>query len=51
MPHQQNLAGFAIALVTIQAPSNDIKDLRPALRELLRVLATTQSGQVVRIAI
>ena len=51
MPHQQNLAGFAIALVIIQAPSNDIKDLRPALPELLRVLATIQSGQVVRIAV
>jgi hypothetical protein len=51
IPYQQNLAGIALALVIIQAPSNDIKDLRPALPELLRVLATIRSGQVVRIAV
>jgi hypothetical protein len=49
--YQQNLAAFTIALVIIQAPSNDIKDLRPALPELLRVLATIQAGQVIRIAV
>jgi hypothetical protein len=47
--YQQNLAGIALALIIVQAPSNDIKDLRPALPELLRVLETIQSGQVVRI--
>jgi hypothetical protein len=38
IPYQQNLAGIALALVIVEAPSNDIKALRPALPELLRVL-------------
>lgn len=50
IPYQQNLAGIALALIIIHAPSNDIKDLRSALPELLRVLSTIQPGQVVRIA-
>jgi len=51
IPHQQNLAGIALALIIIEARSNDIKELRPALPALLRVLSTIQSGQVVRVAI
>jgi len=35
LPYQQNLAGIALALTIVQAPSNDIKDLRPGLPELL----------------
>ena len=50
IPHQQNLAGMTLALVIIQAPSNDITDLRPKLPEVLRVLSTIQPGQVVRVA-
>ena len=49
IPHQQNLAGIALALIIIEAPSNDIKDLRPTLPDLLRVLSTIQPGQVVRV--
>jgi len=51
IPYQQNLAGIALALIIVQAPSNDIKGLRPALPELLRVLATIQAGQVIRVAV
>jgi len=51
IPYQQNLAGIALALIIVQAPGNDIKDLRPALPELLRVLATIQAGQVIRVAV
>ena len=49
IPYQQNLAGITLALVIIMAPSNDIKDLRPRMAEVLRVLATIQAGQVVRV--
>lgn len=48
--YQQNLAGFALALLIIVAPSNDINDLRPGMPEVLRALATIQPGQVVRIS-
>ena len=49
IPYQQNLAGMTLALVIIQAPNNDIKDLRPKLPEVLRVLSTIHPGQVVRV--
>ncbi|MBM2804979.1 MAG: uncharacterized protein HW419_2872 [Deltaproteobacteria bacterium] len=49
IPYQQNLSGIALALLIIVAPSNDIKDLRPKMPEVLRVLATIQPGQVVRV--
>jgi hypothetical protein len=49
MPYQQNLSGMAIALVIVEAHSNDIKDLRPAVPELLRVLSKIQAGQAVRV--
>ena len=41
---QQNMAEFAIAVVTIRAISNDLDDLRPLLPELLRVLPTVKPG-------
>jgi len=49
IPYQQNLAGITLALVIIVAPSNDIQDLRPMMSDVLRVLATIQPGQVVRV--
>ncbi len=51
IPYQQNLAGIALALIIIMAPSNDIKDLRPRMPEVLRVLAKVQPGQVVRVSL
>src|SRR5215207_5357484 len=47
IPFQQNLAGTNLALVVIVAPSNDIKDLRPSMPEVLRVLISIQPGQTV----
>ena len=49
IPYQQNLAGITLALVIIVARSNDIKDLRPRMPEVLRALAAIQAGQVVRV--
>jgi hypothetical protein len=48
IPDQQNLADLSLALVIIKAPSNDIKDLRPKMPEVLHVLTTIQPGQVVQ---
>jgi len=50
IPFQQNLAGTNLALVVIVAPSNDIKDLRPSMPEVLRVLISIQPGQTVRVS-
>ena len=49
IPYQQNLSGITLALIIIMAPSNDIKDLRPKMPEVLRVLATIQPVEVVRV--
>jgi predicted nuclease of predicted toxin-antitoxin system len=50
IPYRQNLAGITLALIIIEAASNDIKDLRPKLPEVLRTLATIRPGQVMRVA-
>jgi predicted nuclease of predicted toxin-antitoxin system len=50
IPYQQNLAGIPMALVIIVAPNNDIKDLRPRMPDVLRMLATIQAGQVIRVS-
>ena len=42
---QQNLAGRAIAVVVLRAPSNRIADLEPLVPELLRVLPSAPPGQ------
>jgi len=49
IPYQQDLPGLNVALVIVRAPSNDIKDLRPRMPEVLRVLETIQHGQVVHV--
>ena len=49
IPYQQNLEALSLALIIVKAPSNDIKDLRPKMSEVLRVLATIQPGQVVQV--
>lgn len=48
IPDQQNIKDLSLALVIIKAPSNDIKDLRPKMSEVLRVLTTIQPGQVIQ---
>ena len=48
--YQQNISGFQIAIVVLEAPTNDIEDLRllvPRVRDLLPQL---RPGQLVRIA-
>jgi hypothetical protein len=50
IPYQPESRRYCACFNNRQAPSNDIKDLRPALSELLRTLSTIQPGQVVRIA-
>lgn len=50
IPFQQNLGATNLALVVIVAPSNDIKDLRPSMPEVLRVLISIQPGQIVRVS-
>lgn len=44
---QQSLAGLALAVIVMVAPSNDIDDLRPLMPRVLPALATTKSGEVI----
>lgn len=48
--YQQNLAGFDIAVVTLAAKSNRLKDLRPLVPKLLAVLGELKPRQVRTIA-
>ena len=47
--YQQNLATLPLAVVILQALSNDIDDLRPLIPELLATLAALPRHSVTRI--
>ena len=41
---QQNLAGLAIAVIVLRAPSNRLADLRRLVPELLKAIASARPG-------
>jgi len=47
---QQNVSGFAIAVVVLEARSNDIEDLRPLVPRVRALLAELRPGQVIRVS-
>lgn len=49
LQYQQNLRGFAIAIVLLGAKSNKIADLEPLISRLHQALQTIQSGDLVEI--
>ena len=49
LEHQQNLAGYAIAIVVIHSPSNDIAVLRPLMPEVRSALARAKPRAVVHV--
>ena len=49
--YQQNLTGFAIGIVIMTAPSNDIDDLRPLVPAVLEALGRLQPGEIKRVGI
>ena len=49
MQHQQNLAGFQIAVVIIRAKSSRIEDILPHVEACLVAIRSIQPGQVLQI--
>lgn len=47
--HQQNLAGYAIAVVVLHSSSNDIAVLRPLMPKVLSALARAKPRAVVHV--
>ena len=47
IPFQQHITGSDVAIVILAAKTNDIKDYRPLVPEILQVLETIRRGQVV----
>jgi hypothetical protein len=47
---QQNVSGFSIAVVVLEARSNDIEDLRPRVPRVRELLAELRPGHVVRVS-
>ena len=47
--HQQSLSGFHNAVVVLRARSNKIEDLAPLVPQVLALLPTLKSGQVVTV--
>ena len=46
---QQNTSGFEIAVVVLEAPSNDIEDLRPLIPRVLALIPQLRPGEVLRV--
>ena len=49
LEYQQNFAGLAIAVVVIDAPSNDIDVLRPLMPKVRDALPKAQPGVVIHV--
>ena len=47
--YQQNLEGLSIAVISLGARSNRLKDLRPLMAKVQALLPTVSQGQIVRI--
>lgn len=45
LPSQQKLAAYAIAVVVLRCPTNDINDLRKLIPELLAKLSKVKKGE------
>ena len=50
LPWQQNQATLPVSVVVLDAPTNDLADIRPLVPALLRVLATLAPRTVVRVS-
>ena len=48
---QQPLLQFSIAVIVLQAPTNRLKDLRPLISQLQRILLTAPKGQVTQVSL
>lgn len=48
--YQQDISGFQIAIVVLEAPTNDIEDLRPLMPRVRELLPQLRPGQLVRVA-
>lgn len=49
LEYQQNFAGFTIAVVVIDAPSNDIDVLRPLMAKVRDALPKARPGAVIHV--
>lgn len=47
---QRNISGYSIAVVVLEARTNDIEDLRPLMPRVRELLAELRPGQVVRVS-
>jgi predicted nuclease of predicted toxin-antitoxin system len=49
IPHQQNLVGRRLSIITIRSKTNQIEDLLPFVDAILDALKTIMPGQIVPI--
>jgi hypothetical protein len=49
IPHQQNLAGRKLSIVTIRSRTNQLEDLLPFVDAIVNALQTMFPGEIVRI--
>jgi hypothetical protein len=47
LPSQQKVSAFSFGVIVLRAPSNRLEDLKPLVAEILIVLATLKSGELI----
>jgi hypothetical protein len=49
LEYQQNLAGLALAVIVVHAPSNDVAVLRPLMPLVLAAISETKPGTMTHV--
>lgn len=49
LTYQQNFQSLVLGIIVLVAPSNQLESLKPLVPEILRVLETIQSGEIMYI--
>ena len=50
IPHQQNLTGYGLAIILLEAKSNRYEDTAPLMPRVNEALGEARPGRVVRVA-
>ena len=51
LAYQQNLTGISIAIISLNARTNRLVDLRPLMADVRALLPKVQPGQVIRVGV
>ncbi len=51
IPHEQNLKGYDLGFILMEARSNRYEDLAPLMRKVNQSIKTVKAGELIRVAV